>query len=511
MSNRIIENYRKYVEENAALFESAEGPKSIIVDDVEYEAYVNTLLEGIENADEMRKLLDREREMLLEESSSLMASPESIAYAVTAFPMVVLTYSSPILTDGCTVYTSNKPIMTVPKLKWIAKIIDETGAVTEVDFPTAMTEVRPGVKTLNITTNYANIFTLLGVNKNEFRISKRNFMVTGIHVTETDSTSATHAHDITVYGGIDARGNFYVEYQITDADGTTGTFILNGDFRAPDGDINWSSVIKEYTGLSTFTFDSIDVKFRIFGIGNGKATVKVEPKNEIIDINMDIEDSFEIENIQEIIQDWKSIYNVDILAQMTDMARLQIDLNRDYDIADLLRAHEADMAAAGLYKTLDFNNLLPIYYENYYDVLKSIIPRILNIKERIAKLTRREANVIMTGTDTASILKSLQDYAVSFDGKKGEFGLSSKGLAEFARMKIIGSNAIDDNKAYILVKGSTPSEATILVSVYKPLYTFEEKTDARLRVFMKSRYSVDLIRADSIGCLELQNIDKIVG
>ena len=47
----IFQNYKKYVDNNAVLFESIDGLKSIVLDDTEFRAFKETLLEGL-SADE---------------------------------------------------------------------------------------------------------------------------------------------------------------------------------------------------------------------------------------------------------------------------------------------------------------------------------------------------------------------------------------------------------------------------------------------------------------------------
>ncbi len=503
MSN-VMKNYQEFMEKNPLLFETPEAARALITEDVEYETFVESLLEGVEDKESARKVLDREREMLLEEAESFLSSPEAIAYSVSAFPMIVYTYSTPVLTEGCTVYTSKTPYMSVPRLKWIGKIIDETGAATEVEFPTVMQEVRPGAKNLTITSQYVNLFDTLGIDKNDFRISKRGLLITGIDATETDSGSNTHSHAIDIYAGTDARGNFAVEFTVTDADGVDGVFKLSGNVDVATGDMNWAVVAKDYTGASTFAWDDVKIKFRLFGIGNNKSVVKVYPRNDVLDIQLDEDNSFEIENIAEIIQDWKSLYNIDIFGQLTDMVRLQMELNRDWDIADLLQAAEADMAAAGLSRTLDLAAIPSIAYQDYQDVLKSVIPKIMAVRERIHKLTRMSANVIFAGTDAAAWLRSLQDYALSLGGDRGSLALSGA-VGEFAKMTILSSNAIPDNRIYVLVKGNTPSESVLLVTVHKPIYTVRETTNSKTRLFIKSRQAVNLVRSDAIGFIKLDN------
>jgi hypothetical protein len=501
MSN-VLTNYKRYMDQNPLIFESPEASRSLITEDIEYKAFTEALLEGIENKDEVRDILNREREMLLEEAESFLSSPESIAYAVSAYPMLVYTYSTPVLSEGCTLYTTSKPVFSVPRLKWVAKIIDEAGGVTEVDFPTVQTEVRPGVKILAFDQQYDNLFTLTSTNKDEFRISKRGLAITSI--SYDDSGTAVPQN---FYIPVNARGDFGQEVDILDGGGAVvDTYKITGTVDTVTGNVNWSA-IQITTANAAATFTQFTVKFRLFGIGNNKSVVKVYPKNDILDINCGEDSSFEIENIAEVIQDWKALYNVDVFAQLNDMVRLQLDLNRDWDIAELLQAGMADMATAGLYRLLDMNGIPSINFQDYQSILRTVVPKIMAIRERIFKLTRREANVIFCGTDAAAWLKSIQDAAISFDGSKGNVALSGS-VGEFAKMKIISSNAIPDNLVFILIKGTTPSEAVILISAYKPLYTIKETTDSRTRMFIKSRVSVDLVRTDSVGYIELINYDE---
>ena len=157
--NLILENFDMFVKDNYELFEEAETSMSVIKDDMYYDSYTSKLMEGIEESDQklIKNILDRQRAVLLEESSSLMGTPEAVSYAVTSFPMLIDIYSDPLLSKVISVYPSSKPIMSIPRLKWVTKIIDEQGNIEEYEFPTATKLIRPGFKQIDVSTA-ANIF-----------------------------------------------------------------------------------------------------------------------------------------------------------------------------------------------------------------------------------------------------------------------------------------------------------------------------------------------------------------
>ena len=501
----IFANYKKFVDSNTPLFESVDGLKSILTDEMEYRNFKEALLEGTDGS--MGDLLDRQREVLLESADSTMTSPDAIAFSVASLPMVTMVYNAPTLSnDGTVIYNMKVPTSTIPVLQWVANIIDIDGTTKTVKFPTAMESVRPGIKSITSDKQFFNIYTHFKVTSENFRITKRGLMLTANQVTETDSGGNDTTHVNEIYAGIDSRGHFSVDYTIVDKNGVTVYFRTSGTVNTVNGEVTWSNVITDLNGsTSTFKADNITIKVRLIGNGVNKAIVKVSPSNTAVDINADNPEKFEIENIIEVIQDWKSLYNIDILSQLTDMVKLQIELNRDYDIADILRMEEQNATKNGLSSVIDFANLPSTYYENPKAVLSSIVPKIMIIRERIFRLTRRWADIIATGTDMSALLKSIQDFAITLDDSKGSFGQAGFGIAEFAKMKIIGSNAIDNSTLYMWKKGSGAGDATLITAIYKPLVIVEETTNAKRRVFIEARYVSSLIREYSVGVIKIEN------
>ena len=512
--NLILENFNDYITENSELFEEAVSTSSIITDQVTYDSYTNKLLEGFEESEArlIRGMFDRQRETLLEESASLLGSPDAITYAVTSFPMLVDIYSDPLLTKVISVYPSNVPTMSIPRLKWISKVIDHKGNIKEYEFPTATTSVRTGHEIITVGQS-GNAFTALfagtgTTNFSQFRLNKRNFKV--VNVTINSATGAAAAADVVVplIAVADARGNFAAENLTI---GTT-VFKIQGQINFQSGDITWSPIVMT-AGDSTVTAVSIDAKLRIMGVGNGLAVTKARPKQDILDINCDIEDSFEIENIEEVIQDWKSLYNLDIIAQLKGYVKDQIKLNRDWEVADLLESNIPAATAYGHYREVDLSAIAGATGTkpaSVQDIFKNIIPVLISLQEKIRKSTRFEIRYLVTGIDSAAVLKSMQNFAVKFEGLEGETGFTGE-QSSFSKLEVITSFAVGNDLIHLIPKSESLAQSTIVEVSHKPLYVITETTDSIKRSFIKSRNWIGIVRNEPIGTIRLVNYQAALG
>ena len=507
--NLILENFNSYITENSELFEEATSAMSIITDQVTYDSYTNKMLEGFEESEarRIRGMFDRQREVLLEESSSLLGSPDAITYAVTSFPMLVDIYSDPLLSKVVSVYPSNVPTMTIPRLKWISKVIDHKGNVTEYEFPTATTSVRTGHEVITCG-QAANAFEKLfegtgTTNYSQFRLNKRNFKV--VSVVVNDGTDDITVPTIAV---ADARGNFAVESLLA---GTT-VFKIQGQINFESGDITWSPIVTT-AGDKTISAVSIDAKLRIMGVGNGLAVTKARPKQDVLDINCDIEDSFEIENIEEVIQDWKSLYNLDIIAQLKGYVKDQIKLNRDFEIADLLESNIPAATAYGHYREIDLSAIsgaTDTKPASVQDIFKNIIPVLIALQEKIRKSTRFEIKYLVTGIDSAAILKSMQTFAVKFEGFEGETGFSGE-TGAFSKLEVITSHAVGNDLIHLIPKSESLAQSSIVEISHKPLYVITETTDSVKRSFIKSRNWIGIVRNEALGVIKLLGYETALG
>lgn len=543
--NVILENFNTYITENSELFEEATSAMSIVTDQVTYDSYANKLLEGLEESEARRVkgMFDRQREVLLEESASLLGSPDAITYAVTSFPMLVDIYSDPLLSKVVSVYPSSVPTMTIPRLKWISKVIDHKGSVTELEFPTATSSVRNGHEVITLGQS-GNAFTKLfegtgTTNFSQFRLNKRNFKITNV-VVNGDFGSGAEDAEVPVIAVADARGNFAAEdLTVTRSDvvraATAGdadakaaavaadiaanganiaydvTFKIQGQINFESGDVTWSPIT--LGGSIAISAVSVDAKLRIMGVGNGLAVTKARPKQDVLDINCDIEDSFEIENIEEVIQDWKSLYNLDIIAQLKGYVKDQIKLNRDYEIADLLESNIPAAKSYGHYREIDLSSIAgatDTKPASVQDIFKNIVPVLIALQEKIRKSTRFEIKYLVTGIDSAAVLKSMQSFAVKMDGFEGETAMNGE-TGNINKLEVITSHAVGNDLIHLIPKSESLAQSSIVEISHKPLYVITETTDSVKRSFIKSRNWIGIVRNEAIGTIKLTGYNTALG
>jgi hypothetical protein len=534
--NLILENFNCYITENSELFEEATSAMSIVTDQVTYDSYANKLLEGLEESESRRikGMFDRQREVLLEESASLLGSPDAITYAVTSFPMLVDIYSDPLLSKVVSVYPSAVPTMTIPRLKWISKVIDHKGNVTELEFPTATKSVRTGHEMITVGQS-GNAFGKLfegtsTTNYSQFRLNKRNFKITNVVINaDVGATDGALDYPIDMIAVADARGNFAAEgiklyptadpllafdaatnAYVTTPGSEVATFKIQGQINFESGDITWSAISMGGAAVASVT---IDAKLRIMGVGNGLAVTKARPKQDVLDINCDIEDSFEIENIEEVIQDWKSLYNLDIIAQLKSYVKDQIKLNRDFEIADLLESNIPAAMEYGHYREIDLSTIsgaTDTKPASVQDIFKNIIPVLIALQETIKKATRFEIKYLVTGIDSAAVLKSMQSFAVKFEGFEGETGFSGE-TGSFSKLEVITSHAVGNDLIHLIPKSESLAQSSIVEISHKPLYVITETTDSVKRSFIKSRNWIGIVRNEALGTIRLKGYATALG
>ncbi len=502
LDNLILENYDSFVKTHDSLFEEASSPAEIIFDDTYFDMYVSELTKGLEES-QVKKILpvlDRERKMFIEEANSLMASPEAIAYAITTFPMLINIYAEPQLSKIVTTYPTDVPTLSITRIKWVSKVIDEQGAVTEYMFPTATEMIRPAFK--QIKTNQAdNLYNILGIAKGDFRLSKRNFKVVSVDVVVDDGTNTTIVN-VPLTAIADARGNFaYDDFTVPGVTG--GVYKLQGSVDFESGAIT-TSVITIQPGDKVVSLDKAEVKFRIFGNGNGRSVVKSAPAQEIIDVNADIEDSFEVENIEEVIQDWSAIYKLDIIAELKNFVKNQIKLNRDFEIADLLESNIPFAQSIGQYKEVDFTKYVGVDFKpsNIQDVFKNVVPTIMSLVEKMRKTNNMEVQYLACGVDVAVILKSLQEFSIKFEKMNGETGVSGVATG-FNKLEIVESYAIADDLLHLVLQAPAMNQSSLVEILFKPLYIITETTNSIKRTFIKSRTWLGIVRPEGIGTIRL--------
>jgi hypothetical protein len=245
--------------------------------------------------------------------------------------------------------------------------------------------------------------------------------------------------------------------------------------------------------------------------------VKVQLKISGWDVNIDTKEDFEIELQTETLQDYKDIYNIDLVRTLSEAIKQQIVLNKDFDMAYFLEAAEPEMNANGT--LMNFN--LGEYQDqrgvmsprNLLDIMKSIAPRIAMVNTVIHRNFRAEPQFLVTGLRTGALLKSMQSFFTSISSQtEGSVGFAAQ-TGNLMNQTVLMSPAINDEKIYSIYKAPNDnlSRSVLIDFIYKPIYIIEEITNSMKRTFVKSRTAIELCAPHAVGCINVTGMNNILG
>ena len=522
----IFENYDSYLTEHRDELNTPAGAIEMLSSDGSFRSYMSKLTEGLDNHQKaaVMSVCERQREFLLEESTQLGPSASVIGYAVTYFPILADIYADPVVSRVATIYPTTKPINTIPKVQLTATVRNTDGTTKTYLMPRAQYLIRGAAEDITLIPNSNNdIFKMSHgypneVNSTLARINKRYFMVNNITVIGTDTGAG--GGDTTTLVGLnlrpDARGQIHKEFEMTDSAGHT----VNGSII---GHIDWDSGAVQYSATFTSTpgmeYEAEYMNSKvIFSPKTGEVgRVKVDLKISGWDVNIDTKEDFEIELQTETIQDYKDIYNIDLVRTMSEAIKTQILLNKDWDLAYFLEAAETEMNDNGTYQSINmgtyFDSSGVMSPRNLIDIMKSVTPRITMNNTVIFRNFRAEPQFLLTGLRTGALLKSMQTWVSRMPNMTdGEVGFVAE-AASFAKQTVLMSPAISDEKIYQVYKAPNDnlSRSVLIDFIYKPIYIIEEITNSMKRTFVKSRTALELCATHALGCVNVTGLNNILG
>jgi len=514
----ITQNSDELLDSVKTLFESATA----------YSSFKQNLFgDLLENVDMLEKdfysnLLDRQRSVILTEST-VMASPEAMSFAVASFPMLIDLYAEPLLGKAITVYPYDKPLLTIPRIKWVAIHVDELGNTTEYEFPTATKNIRLNTKVVKLGTNdnvYRGLDRVNGkpegtIDSGDFRISARNARITKAVI----SVDGGADQEIDIFGIFDAKGNFFMD-DIAEASWGGKIYRIQGALTIANGRFVWSVTDvtpADVTSTTVVTFKQLEFRFKLFGNGINKAVNRSKPLMSTVEVACDLEESWEISEIEEILQDWKALWNMDILTLLKDHIKDQMKLNKDAEIADLLFGNIPAAKKYGLYREFDLTAFMQsngvgamTRPTNVMDIFKNIYPIFVDLIDQMRKRIKMEPRYIICGTKAGSVLKSLQQFETSLVGQVGEIG-QVKGVPAINKFEIIVSDTVEEDLIHLVTKSEQYNLSTILEVTYKPLYVIIETTNSKRRTFIKSRGWIGIVRNEGIATIKVKNFNQYFG
>jgi hypothetical protein len=523
----IYENYSTFLKDHSTDLSSPQGAMEMLSSQGMFDAYISTLTDQIpqESKTVIEAVCRREREVLLEESVNVGPQSSAIGYAVTYFPILTDIYSDPVISRIATVYPTDKPIMTIPRSYINGSVLELDGSTTNYRMPRNTSMVRGAQANLEIATSPANVFALVpvqypgsAVTASNAKINNRFFFINTIVVND-----GTVDIEVPVTIRPDARGQISRRFKFIGVTGGDVGVVVNGSMIGnidyDTGDIQYG-ITYTTTGAETYTTTQI-VANTIFSATRGDTgRVKVEVKMEGYDVNIDVRDDFEISLFTEKMQDYRAIYDIDLVRTLSQAIKSQILLNKDQDLSLFLQAYEAEMGENGTAATVDLeqfttNAASPEFTPaNILDVFKGVVPMISAVSRKIRTNFRADPQYLLAGEKTAAIMESMQEFVTRFpSADNGEAGYASGTGIDFRKQTVLSTPALPEDKIYVIYKSPSDdlSRTAIVDLVYKPLYVIEEVTNSEKRTFVRTRSALEFTAVESMGVISIDNYQQYVG
>jgi len=513
MRDLILENFSEFFETHTTYLESSEKLANVLTNDTIFEDFKNELLKGIDPEFEKKasELLDTHRANIISEASSMLGSSDAVAFSVASFALVLDMYATDFLAKGVYVQPSTVPTMTLSRMRVIAEKKGMDGTVKKYYIPNTEVDLRNDKVNVELENGKrVNIFNKLNVKSDEYSISSKGIRVNKIKVTVNGDANSEKEFDVPncVF---DARGNVVCEdFTIQVNDNTSAVINVTGNLNTSTGVVTLNGNVVSTEGDDTVEVTKLNLVVRLISQGGSKGFIKVRPDMVQVDIKADVDETFEIEEIEEIIQNWDAIYHKSVLDNLSAVTKSQIQINKNFEIADLLELTEPAMIKNGSYRKYDLVGDDKLAPTNIVDVFRNVIPVILQVARNVERKSGMKPNVIMAGSDIATILESLQDFVADLTKDTKTLGVATN-LADIKKFTILSSPAIADNKLYILRKGITAQDSSLVELAFKPIYIINETTNGKRKTIIRSRTRTEVNKAESIGAVELQNVDKVLG
>lgn len=362
----IFENYQQFINDHQDDFSCSDDILRFQSDKSNRDALCESLLSSITD-DGIRKnlstLFEAQTSLLTE---SALGGAIATPWAVSMYPILFDVYHDSTIIQVANVHKAAAPALSVPRIRIKAQATDMNGKVIQEQFipypgkAARLNSVDVNIlPTTDLNATQVNVFNIAGVNDALFGVNRTFTYLSQVTITEnvpasTDPVTGDPIAASTVTRVIDVNATFDVRRQISevvhirDAAGKLVDLKLTMTADWDTGEfspIMYSFVMGEST--STFTLDSgkLSVRFTPKNTLNGRVRVNIFTEN--IDVILDQNEDFLINLTEEQIQDYTSIFKVDLLRLLSEAIKKQVLLQKDHDLAFALRTSELAIADHG--------------------------------------------------------------------------------------------------------------------------------------------------------------------
>ena len=358
----IYENYNNFLKDNETIFGNPNGLYKLQVEQGLFESYIDTLVSSISDPRAIAVCKDvcrRQRESLLESMQSQTTNFAN-GFNVMSYAMIVDIYREPILSEIMNSMTIDKPMISIPRMRVKSQTKSYDGSVVEESFiPTGSKRIGANFITVQVAPNsLTNIFTTKMMSPETMKMNRRYTSLTSINITQKDALNNPVATFVVEANFIpDSRHQIAAEFVFEDSNAETVQGIINGNVNFDKGIIQYNISFVDGTPGHKYECNFCDFSLRFTPVTTMNGRTNVILQNEVIDVTIDLNEDFVISNTEEELQDWASIFKIDVVRTISDVIKRQILLNKDFELAYLLKAAENDMRKYGAALTLDLNKL----------------------------------------------------------------------------------------------------------------------------------------------------------
>jgi len=520
--NNILANYKKFITETTSL----DDIKNIIFEDTVFGSYVNTLTKDYPShaINKIAPLIKKYRQDVIQES---LSSPDIIPFAVVSFPILLDIYLNNKLYPCIYPYLVDSPSISITKFKCISKLKKSDGSTDTYYIPRLTFPSRYPETTVNLPVGNSNLFSLSpipNVNSSNTKINKSKLYVNGISFTVNvgsgnETVNISHIkYEPTARNSINEE---FIGYTSTTNTKISGRLTINIDFDTG----NISSMI---TTVGNYTLSNVNITLKLVYtpiILDTPTSVIVEQKTIVDDYFIDVNDEFEFSLLKEIEDDYKSVYNINLVEKLVDAITKQISYNIDYDISNELQNNEYTMFLNRSYEDINLqpyrDTLSWISPSAVYNILESIVYRETIVAEVIYMNYRMRPTYLLCGLKTYPIIYHLK-YHAKFESNTGtnitkkigdnqEITIDVDPNNYFSQYEILYSPMIPDDRIYLVANSlDDPSHASFIDMIYKPLYKISETTQSLKRNVIRSRNKIKLTKPEAAGVIIVRGLDNIL-
>ncbi|MFW6219365.1 MAG: hypothetical protein ACOC33_00725 [bacterium] len=512
----LFENYESFLKEHRTDISTPADALKMISDNGMFRSYIDTLSEGLEPQQRavVMAVANRQRDMLLTESSNVPSSSFALGWTVASFPILVDIYAEPLISELCNVWTTDSHIISIPRVRIKAQTTNYDGSTRETLMPTLRSMVRADVhnETVSPGTTVNLLSAVFGGDASRFRMNRRYMNIR--HITINDSGNQQPVV-LNVNIRPDNRSQLLGQIEYTTSDNKKATITLNGFVEWEKGNVLYHVNIDDGGSSANIEVDSAVFTCRFTPVRSFKGRTKVQVTTEMQDLTIDPNEDFLVDLTQEDVQDYKSIFKIDLLRTLSEAIKRQVLLNKDQDLAYFLEAAEPDMEANGTSMTINFDDFTNAggHFDpnNVMQLMQNLTPRVATIISYIRRNYNMYPSYIVAGVNTASLLRSMQDMAVSMPNLSGQLGWSGTS-GSFLKMRVLESAALPEDRFYVSTKApqNALEKSTILDLIYQPLYIIQEVDQGNMLTFVRSRTMIEVARTDGLGVIKCNDLTRIL-